>query len=143
MAVREDMFKQLTETNISEGSRQLLRNYVSADLVLAYFDAGELNEMKWRLRQVKELFINAHPAHDSEVTGQDRAYINDDPHDTLNPLSDQQLLAVESFFDMLIARLTRAKEMKQQEMMNTRIQERRDNSDSGQSGGIAGKLGLS
>jgi len=131
----EDVFEQLTETDLSEGSRELLRNLVTKDLVLAYFNDAEITEMKWKLRTIKDVYLDMHPSGDCLVTGQDRAAINDDPSDTLRELSGEDIMVIDTFFTQLISRLTRARQMKQQEMMNTQISEQRAEMQGGESDG--------
>lgn len=143
MKIHEDVFEQLTETEISEGSKRILRNLLTKDLVLAYFKEEEIHEMKWKLEIIKELYVNMHPAEGCLVTGYDRAYVNDKEHDVLEPLSTEQVLIIETMFTSLASRLTRAREMKQQEMMNTQINEQRADlgGDSADGGGILGRFG--
>lgn len=136
----EDVFEQLTETNLSEGSRELLRNLVTKDLVLAYFNDAEITEMKWKLRTIKDVYLDMHPSGDCIVTGDDRAAINDDRGDTLTELTGEDIIVIDTFFTQLISRLTRARQMKQQEMMNTQIAERRDGSDDSGGGGLIDRI---
>lgn len=142
--IHNQLIDKITETNLSEGSKNLLRNLLTKDLVLANFKEAEVNEMRWKLRAKKKLFFAMHPAQDCLVTGDDRAAIYDDPAATLRPLSDSQRAIVRDLFDMLETRITRARKMKQQEMMNTTIRESRaqtgDDQRNNSQGGLRGFL---
>lgn len=139
-AVHQGLMEDLTDTELSEGSKDLLRNLITKDLVLAYLNDAEVNEVKWHIRIVKELYFAVHPDQNCLVTGKDRAYINDDSTDTMTPLTENEQITVESFFLSVITRVTRARGMKQQEMLNTDIREHRDNTESNGSNGIIGRL---
>ncbi len=138
--VRRGIFEELTDTEISEGSKDVLRNLISKDLVLAYLTEAEVNEVKWHIRVVKELYLSMHPPQDCEISGGDRAAINDAPEDTLTPLTEEERVNVETFFMTVQSRVTRARDMKQQEMTRTQIAEHRDNGDNDSDGGLMGKI---
>jgi len=140
----QNLIEYLSESNLSAPAKDVLRNHVVKDVVMAYLSPEEVHEYKWKLRQKREAFFAMHPAADCLVAGDDRAFINDDETDRLRPLSEKERYAVQTFFDMSETLITRAKEMKQQEMMNTRIEERRAKDDTGgdESGGIKGRLSL-
>ncbi|GAA0305706.1 hypothetical protein [Halarchaeum salinum] len=123
--IHEDILDKITETRLSEGSRDLLRNLLTKDLVLANFQEAEVNEMRWKLRAKQKLFFSMHPDRQCAIVGDDRAAIYDDGTATLRPLSDEERAIVRDLFDMLETRITRARKMKQQEMMNTTIRESR------------------
>lgn len=138
--VHKGIMEDLTDTDISEGSKEILRNLITKDLVLAYLNDAEVNEVKWHIRIIKELYFSIHPDQNCLVVGEDRAYINDDTTDRITPLTEQEQIVVESFFMSVITRVTRARGMKQQEMMNTQIAEHRDNRESGESNGILSRI---
>lgn len=141
--IRGTLVEFLTESDLDEGSTDMLQNLVSKDVVLAYLTEAEVREYKWKLRVKREQFLALHPADDCLVTGDYRAAINDNRGDTLRPLNARQKMQVLTFFDMAETLVTRARKMKQQEMMNTQIHERRaeDNRESNSGrGGILGKI---
>lgn len=138
--VHDGILDDLTDTEISEGSKDILRNLVSKDLVLAYLTEAEINEVKWHIRIVKELYLAMHPAQDCLVTGEDRAAINDNSSDRLRALSEEERINIETFFMSVQSRVTRAREMKQQELMNTQIAEHRDQRSNDGGGGLLGRL---
>lgn len=140
--IHQDILEKITETNLSEGSREILRNLLTKDLVLANFQEAEVNELRWKLRAKQKLFFAMHPDQHCLITGEDRAAIYDDPTATLRPLSDEERAIVRDLFDMLETRITRARKMKQQEMMNTTIRESRAETSGGGEDGKGGLRGL-
>lgn len=138
--VHQGILDDLTDTEISEGSKEILRNLVSKDLVLAYLTEAEINEVKWHIRIVKELYLAMHPAQNCRIEGEDRAAINDDPTDRLYALSEEERINIETFFMSVQSRVTRARDMKQQELMNTQIAEHRDQRSKEGGGGLLGRL---
>lgn len=141
--IRSTLVEFLTSSDLDEGTTNMLQNLISKDIVLAYLTEAEVREYKWKLRIKREEFLALHPADDCLVTGQYRAAINDDRTDTLTPLDARQKMQVLSFFDMAETLVTRARGMKQQEMINTEIREHRAEDNRGsesESGGILGKI---
>lgn len=137
--IRQDVLQELTETDLDPASMELLKNMLSKEFVLANLSKPEKNEVVWNLRLKKQMFYWLHPHTDSIVTGDLRAYINDDPTDTLSPLSESEKFQLESIFDALRTRVTRSEDMKQQEMFNTEITEHRARDDREQdTGGLIG-----
>lgn len=120
---------------------EILQGLLSRDLVLAYVNTAEHNEGKWDLRILKEIVYLYFPPPECLVVGEDRAAINDDPDDTVEPLTKDEKLHIEIFFRIVEKRLTRSRDMKQQEMLRTSIAQtevRRDGD--GNSGGLLGRL---
>lgn len=143
--IYDNFVRELLDSPLSEGSKNLLRNLISKDFVLANLNKEEVHELKWRLRIKREKFYAMHPSRECLVTGEDREYINDDRNDSLLPLTQEQKIVADDFFDGIWVRITRAKGMKQQEIMKTSIHEshvQRDQQEQ-QSGGLLGRLGSS
>lgn len=141
--IRNDFIEDLKESPLSEGSKEILRNLISPDFIFAYYNKDEIRELKELLRLKKRQFYWMHPAPECEVTGSDRAYVNDDQRDKLEPLSDAEYLVVDTFFKGVYARVTRSKEMKQQEILQTSISEnrvQREDGDDATTGGLTGWL---
>lgn len=136
------MLNSITETTLREGSKEMLRNLLTKDFVLANLDKAQLHEFKWKLECKFEYFIWMHPSDDCLVVGDRRAAINDDPADRLRPLTFQQKWEVMNVFDGIWMRVTRALNMRQQEMLKLDIRESRvDRGERGASGnGIIDKL---
>lgn len=120
--IRKELIDKLAETQLKEPSRDLLKNLISPDWVLANLDSQDYHEFKHRLEATKLRFFDMHPAPECQVTGDDRAYING-RNDYLTPLSPQEKEAVNEFFDGIRLRLTRSKNMEQQRLLQTRIVE--------------------
>lgn len=133
--IRQNLLSFLTESDLQEGTKELLRNYTSKSFILGYLQSDEVTELKWELRIVHEQYLGLHPGTECEVVGEDRAYINDDPQDHLKPLSGKEKMVVSSFLQAVWTNITRARDMKQQEIMKTQIArtetERKDGDDSG------------
>jgi hypothetical protein len=140
--IRDNLLTFLTESDLQEGTKDLLRNYASKSFILGYLTADEVTELKWDLRISHEQYLAAHPDAKCEVVGEDRAYINADPSDNLKPLSGSEKLVLASFFQAIWTNITRARDMKQQEIMKTQIArtetERKDGDDG--SGGLLGRF---
>jgi len=138
---QSDFLEALTKTNIRETlddrSVQLLENLISQDLVLANFSGDEVHEIKWELRIIKKAFFAMHPPADSLITGRFREWVYDDNDAGLEPLTAKERMLVDTFFKNVWARVTRAKNMKQQEMMSKSINEsyvKRDTGEDNDSG---------
>lgn len=137
-----DVLEFLAESDLSDQNKDILKDYLSRDLVFANIDSAEYNELKWELRVLKEILYLHYPSPDCLVTGELRAAINDDPDDTVEPLTQEERLRIETFFRNIRLRLTRSKDMKQQEMLRTSIAQtevRRDGDNSGGKG-LLGRL---
>lgn len=140
-SVERDVLEYLAETDLSDQDKELLKDYVTRDFVLANVDGAEYNELKWELRVLKETMRLFWPPQDCLVTGEDRAAINDDPSDEATPMSQQDRLRLEAFFRNIRLRLTRSRNMKQQEMLRTSIAQthvQRGNQDN--NSGLTGKF---
>lgn len=125
-SIRDDIFSQIADTDLQDPSKDLLRNLLTKDLVLANLKEAEVTEWRWRLRTKKELFFAAHPQEGDLVVGRYRKAIYDDETaQNLMPLDDFQRMAVHDLFDTVETRITRARKMRQQRLMKTTIQERK------------------
>lgn len=137
----QEWLEMVAEADLDEGSKDLLKNLVSKDWVLANFEPAEVAEFKFRLEIRKLLYSALHPAEDCLITGEWRAHINDDPDDHLTPLSQQEQVIVDGLFQGLFARITRGREGFQQKMLRTQITEqRRAIADETQSGGLRDRV---
>lgn len=137
--IRQDLIEKLTETQLNKPSKKLLENLITPDWVLANLTEEYLWEVKWRLEVTKLNYKVLHPGTECVVTGEFRQYVYDDPRPEmkLEPLSQQEELAVDNYFDAVWLRVTRAKDFKQQEIMRTEIRsvETQNDADTG-SGGL-------
>jgi hypothetical protein len=140
-AAYSDWAETVAEADIQEPSKDLLLNFVSKDWVYANFNPEEVIEYKFRLESRKLLYEALHPAPDCLITGAWRAHINDDPDDTLGPLTQRQQVIVDGLFQGIYARMTRGREGFQQEMFKTQIhEERRQNADDTSAGGLRDRV---
>jgi hypothetical protein len=135
--IRSDLLAETTDTGLSEGQRNILENLVTNDHILAYLREPEIQEVKWDLKIKHELYRAMFPADDCEVTGKDRAFINADQADTMEPLGKDGRMAARTFFDGVWMRVTRARDMQQQKIWQTQIARSEvDNGDDSDSGGL-------
>jgi hypothetical protein len=141
-AIRDNLLTFLTESDLQEGTKDLLRNYASKSFILGYLQSEEVTELKWELRIAHEQYMALHPGAESEVVGGDRAYINDDTDDQLKPLSGKQKLQLATFMQAIWTNITRARDMKQQEIMKTQIArtETERNDGDGDGGGLLSRI---
>lgn len=137
-----DVLEYLADTDLSDQNKNLLADLLTRDMVFGYLDRPRHTEFDWELRILKETIRLFFPPNDCLVIGEDRAAINDEPSDEATPMSKEDRVRLESFFSILRLRLTRSRNMKQQEMLRTSIAQtevRRGNNDS--DGGLRGKIG--
>lgn len=136
-----DVLEFLAKTDVSDQGRAVFKDYLSRDFVFANLDYADYNEMKWELRVLKEALRLLFPPQECLVVGDDRAAINDDPSDQAVPMTQEDRARMESLFRIARLRLTRSKDMKQQEVLRTSIAQtevRRGERES--NGGIRGKI---
>lgn len=140
--IHSDFLRELTESNLREPSRNLLKNYLSKSFILANLRQAEVDEFKWQLRVRYEAFIRLHPSRDSFMTGCVRAYVYNDASERLEPLTQQQKLTVKGFFDGIWMNVTRSKGFAQQEILQTSITQSIVDKGEGetQPGGLRGKI---
>lgn len=137
---RKDVLRYLAQTDIPSVSKQKFRSLLSRDWVFANLSNADYNELKWELRHLKHLFYDMHPAQDCLVVGDIRAAINDDPRDTLKPLSEDDKREVEQLFRAVRLRLTRSKGMRQQSIIQTNISQTEVNRADDGNSSILGRL---
>lgn len=125
--MHQDLLDEITSSEkLQKPSKKLLKNLLSPDWVLAnIFNEKYLVEIKYKLEVRKEMFIDLHPAEESVVKGEFRKYVydNDSSEMELEPLSDQQILAVNNLFDTIWLRVTRSYQFEQQEVLRKTIRE--------------------
>lgn len=136
----ETVLSELTGTDINTEPLEGLDVLFSKEDVLANLTNAELKEAVWDLRITENMFLWMHPPNESLVTGRFRAYVNDDPNDTLEPLSEQEKFRIRMAFRKARRRLTRSRGMKQQEVVRTEFKEHRRTDDTDESTGILGAI---
>lgn len=141
--VYQDIMAELTETDaLAPGSKQILRNLITKDWVLANLKEEEVHELRWELEILKEMFYDLHPDEESIVTGEVRAYVYDDSSERLTPLTEKEIMATEAFFRDVRLRLTRSRDFAQQEIIRTDIKQTQVNKPEhgSDSGGLLGRF---
>jgi len=140
--IRDDLLDKVSDSDLDADSRNLLENLVSKDFIFANLTDAEVTELKYKLLLKRKKFYAMHPAETSLIQGQLRAYVYDDPGNTLTPLTQQEKLIVDQFFEGVFTRVTRARGMAQQEILQTQIQQSYTGNvgeDSGSGGGLLGR----
>lgn len=125
----------LSDTTLSQGTITVLDNLLTQDFVLGNLTDAEYNELKWLTRATTRAVYAMHPRHDSALTGERRAFLLDDPDETLEPLTDQERITIENFIRGVFMRASRARDGWQQEQMSktytvSEIRDEDDNEDS-------------
>lgn len=102
-----------------------------------YYEPGEpASSSLQKLQQGRTQAM--HTGASAGIEGDVRAYVYDDPGNTLTSLTQQEKLIVDQFFEGIWMRVTRARGMRQQEILKTQINQ----SVTGSIDGDGGKGGL-
>lgn len=121
--IRSDLLDQISDSDLNSDARNLLENLVSKDFIFANLTQEEVTEFKFELMLFRKKFYTLHPSQESVIEGEFRRYVYDDEGNTLTSLTQQEKLIVDQFFKGVFQRVTRAREMKQQEILRTQIQQ--------------------
>lgn len=133
--------RELLKDELEEGEQDLLKNLVSRDFVLANWSFEQLNELKFDLEIIRDQYFAMHPDDDCVVTGDFRAYCYGDRSETREPLTESEKMKAITYFKGAFGRITRALDMKQQEMNAKTIRENRmSRDDNTGGGGLVGRL---
>lgn len=119
--IYNDLLQEITTSDLHPDSRELLTNLVSKDFIFANLTDAEVESFKKELKLKRKKFYTMHPSQESIVEGDLRAYVYDDPGNTLTSLTQQEKLIVDQFFEGIWMRVTRARGMRQQEILKTQI----------------------
>lgn len=118
----EEVLRFLAQTDLPPASKQKFEELMSRDFVFANLNSPEVEEQKWLLRVLRELFVISHPSPECYVRGEWAKAINDDPRaGELGPLDEQDMLEVDALFKTVWLRLTRSRGMEQQRVIQTSI----------------------
>jgi len=79
---------------------------------------------------LKYKVIGCHPPDNSAITGKTRAFLYDDPMEELEPLTQQERILIDEFFETLKTRATRGREGFERKQINTRIAQTRTEQES-------------
>jgi len=141
-SLKGQYLERLVNSELDGDKKDILANLLSRDWVLGNLTDEQVHEIKWELRIMREQFFAMYPDQDSGVTGSLRAFVHDKQSASLDPLTQQERHEVDQFFRGVWMRVSRASDMKQQELMATSISEsyvqRGDTADG--DGGIIGRL---
>lgn len=131
---------QILDTDLNTSTLSVLENLITDDWVLSNLNDAEVHEQKWLSRVIKLEAEGMHPHQKSLWAGETVAYSQDEtgrpraPHEeprAAEPLSDNEQAILNQLIHSHIARLTRSRDMSQQEIFRTTIQraEREDMSE--------------
>jgi hypothetical protein len=134
----------LDNSGLQAATVEHIKSLLSRDWPLANLTDAQEHEVRHRLEVIKLKVLGKHPPQESYNRGALRAFLLDDRSEDLEPLTDEQKNEIGAIFETIKARMTRGRNMSQQEMLNKQIAvSRRDdltNGSDGDSGG--GLLGL-
>jgi len=133
---------QLSASELKEGSKRLLENLVGKDFVFANYSGDDIDRLRFELQVIKMQYRDIHPGKECLITGEDRAWINDDATDTLEPLTPEETAIIDSFIEGIFSRVTRGEEGFQQEKINesVSVSEVRKSEDEKSGGGILDRI---
>lgn len=139
--IYNDLLDEITDSELNADSRELLTNLVSKDFIFANLTDEEVTEFKFKLELKRKKFYVMHPSQESIIEGTFRAYVYADSGNTLTSLDQQEKLIVDQFFEGIWMRVTRARGMRQQEILKTQINQSvtGDLNDNDSGGGILGR----
>lgn len=126
---------QVTNSQLQQGTVDILANLLSKDFVLGNLSEAEVHEHRWLTRELVLEVEAMHPRPDSMWRGRFRQVAAGQERDALEPLDDAQKATMQQFIQGVISRVTRSRDGWQQEEVNKsyRVSERRepDNDDGG------------
>jgi hypothetical protein len=116
-----DYVQQMVETDLQDGTAQMLSNMLSRDWVLSNLSEPEVHEIRWLARTFVDELEAAHPSEESIWTGELREYASGDDTQRLRPLTEAQKLEITQLVQGFIARVARSKDGFQQEIFRKQI----------------------
>ena len=119
---------QVTNSQLQQGTVDILSNLLSKDFVLGNLSEAEVHEHRWLTRQLTLEVEAAHPRQNSMWRGRFRQVASGRERDALEPLDDAQKTVMQQFMQGVITRATRSRDGWQQEEVNKsyRVSERRE-----------------
>lgn len=119
---------KVTNSQLQQGTVNILSNLLSKDFVLGNLDEAEVHEHRWLTRQLVLEVEAAHPRANSMWQGRFRQVASGRERDALEPLDDAQKTTMQQFIQGVITRATRSRDGWQQEEVNKsyRVSERRE-----------------
>lgn len=108
--------EKLMQTEMSDAGINLLDNMVDRSFILGNIDDAEYHDLKWQLHAIYLKIKGVFPPEESEVTGDVRAFVLDDPDENLKPLTGQQRIIIAEMIRGITLLASRSKDGFQQEM---------------------------
>lgn len=117
-----------------------IKSLMGRDPILANMTSAQEHDIRFKLEVLKYKVLGSHPPDDSSIKGKTRAFLYDDPMEQLEPLTQQERILIDEFFETLKTRATRGREGFERKQINTRIAQTRTEQDSNnsQKGGFTG-----
>lgn len=124
----EGFVRDVLRTELDDATLDMVSNLTSEEWVKANLTNAEVHEQKWLARTIIQEIKAMHPSQDSIWQGDIRQYAAGDESDALESLNEAQRTTLYQLILAHIARLTRSRDMEQQEILRTIINrnERRD-----------------
>jgi hypothetical protein len=119
---------QVTNSQLQQGTVDILANLLSKDFVLGNLSEAEVHEHRWLTRELVLEVEALHPRPDSMWRGRFRQVAAGREREALEPLDDAQKAEMHQFIQGVINRVTRSRDGWQQEEVNKsyRVSERRE-----------------
>ena len=116
-----DLIRELTTTDLNQGTVDTLANMLSKDWVLSNLSEAEVHETRWLARVMMDQLEALHPHEDSIWTGEWRRYASGEDRQVLEPLDPAQRLVTFELIQTVISRAARSRDGWQQETMQKSI----------------------
>jgi hypothetical protein len=119
---------KVTNSQLEQGTVDVLANLLSKDFVLGNLSEAELHEHRWLTREIVMEAEAEHPTAESMWQGRFRQVAAGRERDALVPLDGAQKAVMQQFTQGVITRATRSRDGWQQEEVNKsyRVSERRE-----------------
>jgi hypothetical protein len=123
--------REVTDTELSHETLEIVSNLLSKDFVLANLDDAEMHELRWLARIVKLEIESQHPNDDSMWQGRFREVASGGDSRPLEALTEREQTDLFNVIQGVIMRASRSKGGWQQEEISKSyaVSERRENDD--------------
>lgn len=127
----ESFARTILETDLDQQTVEVVDNLISEEWVKSNLTDAEVHEQKWLTRLIKLEVEALHPPEHSIWQGETIAYARDNPDSVPGPgedgraleaLSDKEQATLTQLIQAAVMRLTRSREMAQQETLRKFIQ---------------------
>lgn len=130
-----EWLREIVESQLDPGTVEVLDNYLSQDFILSKITEAEKDEFRWLLRVKVLKVFRLHPPEGSNVTGWRRSVYYDDPDETLEPLTEQEKMVIQTYADGVFMRVVRSLEGFQQDKATESISVVESRNDRGENDG--------